>query len=234
MSRAVVNVATGRYLAGQERLARLIPGENYIFHKQIPRHWPSHTKIPYAFKAFALKEAAETYNTLLWCDASIVTTGSLKPIWEHIEREGYIIWNNGYSNAEWCCDDWYPECFPFYGVPLEEARAINQGVRHVVATAFGLDTKHPTGQAILAEYFRFASETRAFCGPWWNANSPQDKWRAGAAPCGPPSVRGHRHDQSCLSLIAHRLGLALVEPPNGLAYRGHQTLNTILCVDGEY
>lgn len=125
-------------------------------------------------------------------------------------------------------------------------REINKDIPHVVATTFGLNVKSEIGASILNEYYRLASETKAFCGPWWNSNGEREDYRkhAGAAPCGPPSTLGHRHDQSCLSIIAHRHGVKLTEGaeifdysdrrPDGTLHLEDQDERTILLADGSF
>lgn len=266
MNRVVVNVATGRYLAGQARLSRALAaaGEETCFFNAIPESWSSQTARPYAFKAHAL-HCADVLGaeTLLWADACVLPLRSLEPLWERIERDGYWISRNGWSNYEWTADSAYPELFPketvkgshlapdlamfLYGwgssaerTLLEKCRAINRKIEHVVATCFGISLRHQTGQAILKEYYRLASETNAFCGPWINSNSQsanevqQHSNDTYCGPCGPTDVRGHRHDQTALSVIAWRLGCQLTSPPDICAYRGGETESTIVCFDGAY
>ncbi len=251
MTRAVVCVATTpRYQVGMRRLQQFV-GEQcdilWAWSKLMPS-WPSHDSVPYGFKPHALMHAAMDdaptgpADLLLWCDAAILPIRSLEPLWEKIEREGAWIHNGGWLNAQWCADSWYENCFP--GVPREEARAINKDIPHVVATTFGLNVKSELGASILKEYYRLASETKAFCGPWWNSNGEREDYRKhqGAAPCGPPSTLGHRHDQSCLSIIAHRHGVKLTEGadifdysrrrPDGTLHLSDHDERTILLADG--
>lgn len=251
MNRVVVNVATGRYLAGQARLSRALAaaGEETCFFNAIPESWSSQTARPYAFKAHAL-HCADVLGaeTLLWADACVLPLRSLEPLWERIERDGYWISRNGWSNYEWTADSAYPELFPECWGQREAStelvwrkmREINRKIEHVVATCFGISLRHQTGQAILKEYYRLASETNAFCGPWINSNSQsanevqQHSNDTYCGPCGPTDVRGHRHDQTALSVIAWRLGCQLTSPPDICAYRGGETESTIVCFDGAY
>lgn len=242
----VVNVATGdHYLKGQARLVAALAGrENrpaLRTWQRIPGNWPSHADEPYAFKAYALQHVADLgYTKLLWCDACIVPTGPLDRIWAYAAEHGAWMSHNGYSNYTWTADSAYPDLFP----ELTEsgikhiAREVNRGIPHVVATAFALDLHHPNGRAFLAEYYRLASETRAFCGPWtnsrhrdWNLGQPVDTHRV--APCGPEDVRGHRHDQTAASVIAWRLGIPLTDPPDFFAYPPGDE-RTLLLADGNY
>lgn len=230
MTRAVVNVATGRFVKGQERLRSALPKfagscELRFWNGGMPRLSPPHESIPYAFKAFALRDAMFLgADLLLWCDASILPVRSLEPLWERIERDGYWFSKNGWSNYQWTADSAYAELMPG---PI--GRNVNKQIPHVVATAFGLNVRHPKGKAFLDEYYRLASETRAFCGPW--KNTPE-------TPCGPPDVLGHRHDQTAASVIAWRLGMELTSPPDIFAYANPEGSlpdeRTILVADGNY
>ncbi len=240
--RAVVNVATGSYVRGQCRLRLRLEEVDgscmSMWWDKLPPGCPPHSEVPYAMKPAALREAAQRYSTLLWCDACIWPVKSLEPLWERIEREGYWLGANGFRNDEWCADSAYPDLFPEYFGPgiatIEGARRENAAIPHVVATAFGISTAHPTGAAILKEYCRLGLETRAFCGPWTNGPKSAD---GRTAPCGPPSTRGHRHDQAALSVIAWRLGCKLTSSPDIFAYGkagdAHDE-RTLLCADGAY
>ena len=199
MKRAVVCVATTkRYQRGMARLSEALKVHGncaQTMWSHLGLDWPSHEDKPYAFKAYAMKEACDggggnevdrlhrNFDCVIWADACILTIRSMEPLWEKIEREGYWISNNGWMNSQWCADSWYEDCFP--GGALEAARKINSQVPHVVATSFGLNLKHPIGSWILAEYYRLASNTRAFCGPWVNAR----KGIAGNPPADVPLPR---------------------------------------------
>ena len=252
MKRAICCVATSKhYQKGMERLAQAVlpamfeHSDYWMAWNAEPEHSPQHSEVPYAFKAYALKEAAIDADLLLWCDSSILPIRSLEPLWERIEREGYWISRNGWSNYEWTADSAYPDLFWSrtgnkvwegiasgmdwigYGAgspPWELTREVNKQIPHVVATTFGLNVKHPKGRAFLDEYHRLASQTKAFCGPWINSNSQwanevqQHRHTTYNSPCGPNDVRGHRHDQTAASVIAWRLGMELTDPPAWFAY----------------
>ena len=135
----------------------------------------------------------------------------------------------GGFNHEWAADSAYEDLYP--GIPIEKAREMNK-IPHAVATAFGLDLRHPKGKALFDEYFRLAN-TKAFCGPWSNLNNPnhweQHPDRMGH--CGPEFVLGHRHDQTALSVIVHRLGIQMTQCPEFFAF-APPAENTILCSVG--
>lgn len=204
-----------------------------------PKGSPLHSDVPYAFKGYALKDAGDRgADLLIWADACILPIRSMEPLWERIERDGALIWRNGYTNAQWMADSAYPDLFPdiwadklhYHSADAarEAMREANRVIPHVVATCVGLNVRHPVGRGILDEYYRLASETRAFCGPW--KNIPE-------TPCGPPEVLGHRHDQSSLSVLAARFDVQLIDAPWGFAYgkagdQHHE--DTIVIADGSY
>jgi hypothetical protein len=218
MSRMVVNVATHPYLQGQFHLCQEMQrfGERpMIWNNCLPEGCPPHSEVPYAFKAYALREAKEIhYTTLLWSDASVIPIRPLAPLWDLIERQGYWFARNGWMNSEWTADSAYPELFP--NIPIEEARKVNAKIPHVVATALGLDLRHTVGNVFFHEYLRLASQTKAFCGPWTNAPEVNEAQRRG--PCGPATTLGHRHDQTAASVIAWRLKMHLTDTPNMFCY----------------
>lgn len=231
MNPVVVCVATGHYVLGLRRLKSLLPpGVDFLgWANEMPPESPPHKAVPYAFKAFAIAEAIrQGYSTVLWADACIVPDEDLAPLWERIERDGYWMSRNGWANHEWTCDAVYP----LLGVTREE----NKQIPHVVATTFGLCLKHEAARAFAAEYLRYA-KNGAFCGPWMNKNHPDYAHHAvneRCAPCGPPTTRGHRHDQTAASLLAYRLGWKLTDPPEIFAYKNGETEQTLLVADGAY
>ena len=218
MKRAILNVATGRYVTGQHRLIAACQQHSpaatrYFWKNEMPPGSPTHHRVPYAFKAHAIFWAqAQGEQLLLWADASILPIRSLEPLWDRIERDGYWIGRNGWKNGEWCVSD----ALELFGMTREEAME----QEHVVATSFGVNLASDIGQQIAREYFRFATNG-SFCGPW----TAKEK---------DPRVRGHRHDQTALSVIAHRMGLKLTASPDIFAYRGGETENTIVVADGAY
>lgn len=239
LRRAIVSVGTDRYEYGIDRLVdevqRFCPDVQFNFWKQMPDGAPPQKEKPYAFKAYALAEAAKVNDLLLWCDASIHILGSLERLWKKIEDEGYWLALNGWTNYEWTADSAYEDLFP--GVPIEEARELSKLFPQVVATSFGLNLRHPKGLEFFMQYFWLA-KTNAFCGPWANANcDPAKRFvyapdsRYTTAPCGPPDVLGHRHDQTAASVIAWRLQMKLTECPDILSYPPAKE-NTLLLVGG--
>lgn len=223
MTRLVLNVATGPYVAGQRRLKRALSNhaENWTpglyWADEMPPGSPNHHRMPYAFKAWAI-EAARLHEAdlVLWADACIVPIRSMEPLWDLIDRQGYWFSRNGWQNGQWCSD----AALPLLGITREES--FQQ--EHVVATTFGLNLRSEIGATFASEYLRLA-QNGSFCGPWVN--------NAGEASAD-PRVRGHRHDQAAASVIVHRLGMILTNSPQWFAYKGGETAETVLVADGAY
>lgn len=239
MSKSIVTVGTGRYAKGVDRLRELCceaelskrgSGDLTAWKDVLPPNSPTHEAKPYAFKAAALRQAMITgYDMLLWCDACIVFGARpLDRLWDYIEEHGVWLANNGWTNHEWTAMAAYPALF---GNDSIGTLNLNRDIKHVVATTFGVSLKHPTGRLFLHEYIRLAMETDAFCGPWTNGPKSAD---GRTAPCGPADVRGHRHDQTAASVIAHNLRIPLTSCPEWFAYRGNETEDTCLIADGAY
>jgi hypothetical protein len=242
--KAWVNVATGddHTVRGQIRLRqsmrRWAPDVAEVsWTNRPPPDSPTHQDVPYAFKAHALERAKMlNYKQLLWADASIIAITPLNRIWEHAAEHGVWFSLNGWSNAQWTCDAAYPLMFNIGigGLTLEEARAINEQIPHIVAGAFAVNLTHPFGIQFLKQYGALA-RNGAFRGPWKNLNAPQyagDFQDPRAARCGPPSTLGHRHDQTCASFILGMEKYEPTRPPDLFAYAGGQTEATCLAADG--
>lgn len=214
IKRAVLNVATGGFVAGQKRLkatmARRSPEATVLaWQNKFPDGSPTHRAVPYAFKAYAIMEAlGQGFTSILWADASIVPVQDMEPMWQLIEQQGYWFSRNGFRNSEWTSR----EALPLLGVTDEE----NRGIQHVVGGAFGLDLNSELGRRFADEYMRLA-QNGAFCGPWDGGVGIQ-----------------HRHDQTAASVIAWKLGMRLTDPPAWFAYLGGQTADTFLIADANY
>jgi hypothetical protein len=230
-SRCVVNVATGAYVHGQRRLLLSLADQGYrgktrMWSNCLPARCPQHADRPYAFKAFAVGEALRYFDQDWAAEHGVWICPCPTP----------------YSNYEWTADSAYCSLFP--NVPiLTEARLVNREIPHLWAAAFAVDLTREPGRRFWSEYYHLAASTCAFVGPWENAAYPDcSSWGEPAfrstdgkrcAICGPPDVRGHRHDQTAASVIAWRLGIPLA-PRGQLQYKGHEGDNTILIADGNF
>ena len=162
-----------------------------LWNNEYPPESPTHQENPYAFKAYTLNWCRNNgYNVALWLDAAIWANKDPCSIFEHIEKQGYILLKNGdWNQGQWSTDTQ----LKYYNRTREEAF----NIQHPMASMFGLSFTHPVGIQIFDRYFK-AAKDGIFIGPWWNKNKEvSDDER----------VVGSRHDQTCLGYIANDLGL---------------------------
>jgi hypothetical protein len=163
--------------------------------------------VPFAFKPYCLAEAREHGGKLLlWLDSSCVAVRQLEPIFEQIERDGYILFRNGRRRVgEWASD----EALSALGLSRDQAMEMPE----VNAAVIGLNTSSPLANSFLERWHRAAQEGLAFRGvseQLRDENDYQDvKGNRNVRVSSDPRVRGHRHDQTVAGVLAARLGMKL-------------------------
>ena len=204
--RAIVSVGTGHYGEKLDRLLSNIGDAPSIYWKELPQTWPTHHQVPYGFKAYAINSASYNASTILWCDSSIVPIKPLDSLFDLIEKQGYWFSENlpygrldlpAHNCGEWCADT----ALAPLGIEREEAFRIPQ----IIATSFGLDLSNPRIKEFFDQFMRLARDETAFKGPWRNDDGQASK---------DSRVKGHRHDQTVLSVLAWRYGMNLTTPPD--------------------
>ena len=137
---------------------------------------------------------------MLWLDAGIRIRRSLDPLFESIQRRGYLFFPERHSVGEYCKDD----ALGPLGITREESFAIPS----CWAAVMGLDFESPKAVEFLRQWKERAADGVTFPGPKW---SGVNGWPLTASK--DPRVKGHRHDQTAASVIAHRLGMNEVGIP---------------------
>jgi len=195
--KCVVDFASGWFSKGQQRIRETFIEQGYdgdfLFYNDTEQieGCPSHAKAPYAFKAHAMKVAQKKgYRFILWIDSSVFAVKPVKPIFDQIERDGYLLLNGGWNTGQWCSD----AALVTLGITREEAFKIP----HMMACVIGLDLNNARANQFFDRYFELSNDGITFIGAWTNANhevSDDDR------------VKGHRHDQTAASVIATKLGM---------------------------
>jgi len=158
---------------------------------EYPPGSPTHEDIPYAFKVFAIEAAIGFgYRHVMWLDSAAIVHRPLAPLWEIVGQGGWFFCDNGYITGEWCSDK------ALENLCVERDYAMQ--VPSVTGGCFALDTKNALAQEFLHSLKRAALDGSTFPGAWVN-----DEGVCSAD----PRVKGHRHDQSAMSLIVDRLGM---------------------------
>lgn len=182
------------YPKGIERLKNSCSQWNVICQPFLnyPYHCPTHQQTPYAFKPYCIEAVKKYHDIVIWCDSSGWLMNDPQPIFETIEKQGYILFDSGWHNDQWCSD----RQLEAFGFSRDQAA----GQKHVVGGLFGLDFRSEIGQMIWSIY---RNSIDLFKGDWNNDHLTESA---------DPRCLGSRHDQSILSLIAATLDLTITNP----------------------
>jgi hypothetical protein len=160
-----------------------------------PPGCPTHTACPFGFKPFCFYEAHRLgYNIVLWLDSSVHIVSPVAPLFEVIERQGYVFFQEDHSVGEYCKD----EALAPLGITREESFQLPS----CWACAVGLDLRNEHSRAFLQRWKDFAMDGITFPGPKWSGIYD---WPRTASQH--PQVKGHRYDQTVASVVALQLGM---------------------------
>lgn len=189
----IVNFATGHYLHGQQRLANSLNGQKKLMlSNYLTIGSPTHSESPYQFKVHAIEKAFEFDDVVLWVDASMWRVGDIQEIERLILTDGYFMSEAGHWVGSWTNQF----TRKYFGLTEEEAK-VPGGLFMFSAGLLGLSKQSP----IAVEFFR--------------------QWKASAlAGCFRGDWKDHRHDMSCASIIAQRLGMKYQRGGQHMSYIG--------------
>jgi len=191
----VVNFSTEVYKNAQTRLANSIAGQAFscMFTKYKDINSPTHQQSPYEFKIHAIEEAAEIDPIVLWCDSSMWRVGDLSIIKNYIKRDGYFMEEAGHYAGRWT----NKHTRQYFQVTEEEMYQGAGGITLFSAGLLGLDFKNPLAVGFF-KMWKDAALAGCFSGSW----------------------EDHRHDMTCASIIATRLGMKYHRGGSHMAYIG--------------
>lgn len=166
--RAVVSFANTHFY--QEKMKRLqesveAQGVKFIGYTSFEQvGCKPHSEIPYAFKPYSIMKALEEgYNTILWLDSAVVAVGDLTPVFEYIENNGYLFFNNyGHELGKWTND----ECLEYFQKTREQAL----NIRQIMACAMGFYFMNQNSLVVFSAYH---SLENLFKGSWDNHRHDQ-------------------------------------------------------------
>jgi hypothetical protein len=186
--------------------------------------WQGYDYTGYAAKAAALDYAIEVSRAdiAILLDAAFFPIRSIFPLVEHIAQTGYFLCDNGAAAGDWASDD----CLKVMGVGRTEARAMVEASSYCV----GINRHHRGAMEMLSVWAGYCRSGMVIAGPH---TAPGYEGRNVGYVSQDPTVKGHRHDQTALSICAHRAGLHnLIGRPRFTAYRGSETEETVLVNEG--
>lgn len=193
--RCIINVAFGsdyeqKQIRLMNSLADKFDGSLLFYRSESVVRAPKHTENSFAFKVFTFDKAVrEGFRQILWIDANVRVDGSLAPVWNAIEKDGYYFLKHGQNIGEWSSD----LALAAFGVSREDALKMEELASGVV----GLDFDNELTQRFF-KLWKWSMEKGLFNGAWFNDHNQVSLDNR---------VKGHRHDQTCASLAAHQFGM---------------------------
>jgi hypothetical protein len=183
--KAIVSLANdrGNYQKALERLGNSLigrfDGDFFGFTSESQIGAPPHLDNPYAFKIYAIEKVREQgYTQILWLDSSVYAIRDTQPIFDEMERLGYIMQEAGCHVGTWCNDF----TLDYFGITREEA---NKMLCYGNAGFLGLNFNNELAVNFF-KLWKYSMEAGCFNGTWDN----------------------HRHDLTCGSIIANKLDIA--------------------------
>lgn len=183
--RCIISLANerGNYQKALDRLRESIERYNpeipfFGFRSEDEVGAPKHLDNMYAFKIYAFDEAIKRgFTSVLWLDSSVVLRKDITPIFEEIEREGYIMQEAGSYVGQWCND----KTLEYFNLTRDEAMKM---LMYGNAGLLGLNFHNYKSESFF-EAWKTSMMDGCFIGDWSN----------------------HRHDMTCGSIIASRSGM---------------------------
>ena len=176
----------------------------------------------YCAKPFVLAEARNSgADIAILLDAAFYPIRSIAPLVERIAQRGYYFCKNGMSVADWSSD----RCLERMGV-LRHALDMEE----ISSYCVGLNFADGRCVELVRRWCGFAGDRLTVPGPHTAFGC---EGRNVGFVSVDPAVRGHRHDQTVLSILAHKMGMReLTERPRFTSYRGSSTEETVLENEG--
>ena len=168
----------------------------------------SYNYTAYAAKPFAMHALQfDGCDIAILLDAAFYPVRDIKPLIDHIEEVGYYFCNNEFKVGEWCSD----ACMKEFGLTREALWQIPELSSYCV----GLDLRRGECKQLLAQWRSAAYNQRMIAG----RHTAGGVGRNHGFVSDDPAVKGHRHDQTVLSIIAYQFGMQeLVKRPKLTAY----------------
>jgi hypothetical protein len=170
-------------------------GEFIRWEKHYPDGSPTQQQAPFAFKPFCFYEAHKRgHQLILWMDASILIRRGIEPLFDLIDRDGYLIFQEDHSVGQFCTDN----ALKPLGITREESFTMPS----CWSSVLGLNLADQRSMEFLRQWKERATDGITFPGPKW---SGVRGWPRTASQ--DPRVKGHRYDQTAASVIALQLGM---------------------------
>jgi hypothetical protein len=196
-----VNFSNGNYIQGQKVLINSIikvcssmnnscQYDILAFTKFEEIGSPTHKESPYEFKFHAIKKAKDLgYEIVVWVDSSMRLVKPIDSIIKKVKDIGIYIQQDRFFVGQWAND----ETLNFFNVTRDDALKIPNAYACILI----FDFTNIISITFLDEIFKCAS-VGLFRGQWNNKNKTESQ---------DERCLGHRHDQSCIELIANKFNI---------------------------
>jgi len=189
----IVNFSTENYSRPQRRLINSLgdyPKLMFTDYAQIGS--PTHQESPYEFKIYAIEKAFEQDDIVLWLDSSVYRVGDISVIENIVKETGFF----GEEAGHWV-GSWTNKHTRQYFDLTEEESKVPGGFFMFSAGILGLNKKSEVAMEFFKQW-KASAKAGCFAGDWLD----------------------HRHDMTCASIIASRLGLKYQRGGSHCAYLG--------------
>lgn len=180
----------------------------------------------YCAKPFALKAALDSgADVAILLDAAFYPIRPIEPLVHHIAQVGYYLCDNGARLGEWCSDRALAlaEIDRWQAMGVCEVSSYCVGVSRDDSDCFG------HGLGMVNSWCDLALQRGVFEGPHTAGLPGEESKRNPGWVSDDPRVRGHRHDQSGLSMAAWwNMCNRRIARPFFTAYDGSQDETTVL------
>lgn len=189
----VVNFATKEYRRAQQRLKISLVNHSNLMLETYPTGCPTHQESPYEFKIHAIRQALKIDPIVLWIDSSMYLVGDISKIENIIKEEGHFMEEAGHYAGRWTNQ----HTRDYFHVTDDEMKQEAGGITMFSAGLLGLNRDSEKAMQFL-EAWHTSAKAGCFRGDWSD----------------------HRHDMTCASIIATRLGMKYQTGGTHLAYVG--------------
>lgn len=156
---------------------------------------PKHYELNYCFKASMLVDAYnDNCDIAIWSDSRMVLSQPFDALYKTLKEAPTIFLhkNEGWTVGQWTHD----RCLKEFGVTREQAYEIPT----VVSGFYAFDFMDKAAIEFFREFFEYCNRPEIINGP---------RYVGGIVNVNNKQYLGHRHDQSILSLMAHKYKLPL-------------------------
>lgn len=192
-----------RYERGVDRLESLVyslkVGADFYGYKKYPDGIPTHEEIPYGFKYFLIKQKLdEGYKRVLWLDSSVLITDNLDWLWE----KDIMIINNTHDLGRYSSD----KCLEYFKMNRKTAY-------NIISILGGLIMFEKKYYYLINKMCELAKSKITFEGSHSNINNEVST---------NSKVKGHRHDQSVLTILIQNTDIEPLPNSTILNYDSHE------------